>query len=79
MPNMTECDTCCSGQPQEIPEHYVPSAYREWDVQLYDWQTQCSSQALPNEGLRLSLKRLMPTVGVRPCCPAQRPACVCCT
>ena len=73
MPNLTECHPCCSGQPQEIPEHYVPSAYREWDVQLYDWQTQCSSQALLDEGLRLSLKRLMPTVGVRPCCQPSLP------
>ena len=42
-------------------------------MQLYDWQTQCSSQALPDEGLRLSLKRLMPTVGVRPCCQPSLP------
>ena len=58
----------CSGQALELPEHYVPSAYREWDVHLYDWQTQCSVQALQGgEGLRVSLKRLMPSVGVRAC------------
>lgn len=58
----------CSGQALELPEHFVPSAYREWDVHLYDWQTQCSAQALQGgEGLRVSLKRLMPSVGVRAC------------
>ena len=25
-----------------LPEHYVPEAYREWGVELFDWQTQCS-------------------------------------
>ncbi|CAL5224952.1 g7722 [Coccomyxa viridis] len=51
------------GQALELPEHYVPSAFREWDVHLFDWQTQCSSQASRDDGLRVALKRLMPTVG----------------
>lgn len=55
----------CRGQPLELPEHYVPSAYREWDVHLFDWQTQCSTKAVHGEGLKVGLKRLMPTVGVR--------------
>ena len=30
------------GAAQQLPEHYVPQAYRDWGVELYDWQTQCS-------------------------------------
>ncbi|BDA40359.1 hypothetical protein COCOBI_01-0120 [Coccomyxa sp. Obi] len=51
------------GEALELPEHYVPSAYREWDVHLYDWQSLCSMQVNGQEGLRYSLKRMMPTVG----------------
>ena len=53
------------GTPEELPPHLVPEAYREWGVQLHDWQTQCSAEAAA-DGLRYTLKRLMPTVGVRP-------------
>jgi hypothetical protein len=51
------------GAPLELPEQYVPAAYREWEVKLYDWQTQCSVEAAP-AGLAYTLKRLLPTVGV---------------
>ena len=51
------------GAPLELPEQYVPAAYREWEVQLHDWQTQCSVEASP-AGLAYTLKRLLPTVGV---------------
>lgn len=33
------------GTAQQLPEHYVPGAYRDWGVEIYDWQTQCSSNA----------------------------------
>ena len=52
------------GTPEELPPHLVPEAYREWGVQVHDWQTQCSAGAAADE-LRYTLKRLMPTVGVR--------------
>ena len=26
-----------AGKPQPLPEYYVPSAYRDWGVELYDW------------------------------------------
>lgn len=39
----------------------VPDAFREWEVQLYDWQTQCPTVA--NENLHYKLIRLLPTVG----------------
>ncbi|GBF98323.1 hypothetical protein Rsub_10986 [Raphidocelis subcapitata] len=52
------------GAPQPLPERFVPDAYREWGVELFDWQTQCSATtgAGGNE-LRSTLRRLMPTVG----------------
>lgn len=52
------------GQASELPEHFVPAAYREWEVKLFDWQTQCSAEAT-KEGLHYTMKRLMPTVGVQ--------------
>ena len=52
------------GTPVELPPHLVPEAYREWGVQVHDWQTQCSAEAAA-DGLRYTLKRLMPTAGVR--------------
>ena len=41
---------------------YVPQEFRDWEVRLVDWQTQCSMLAT-DEGVTYSLKRLMPTVG----------------
>ena len=29
------------GSPQQLPERYVPGAFRDWGVELYDWQSQC--------------------------------------
>ncbi|KAH7373960.1 hypothetical protein KP509_17G081100 [Ceratopteris richardii] len=50
-----------SGEPRELPSAVVPEAFREWDVQLYDWQTQCPTIA--EENLYYRLIRLLPTVG----------------
>lgn len=50
------------GEAQELPEYYVPEAYRAWDVKLCDWQSQCSMQADPS-AIKYTLRRLMPTVG----------------
>ena len=41
---------------------YVPQEFRDWEVRLVDWQTQCSMLAT-DKGVTYSLKRLMPTVG----------------
>lgn len=38
-----------SGAPQQLPEHYVPEAFREWGVELFDWQSQCSCNAVVAE------------------------------
>ncbi|KAI5080072.1 hypothetical protein GOP47_0005551 [Adiantum capillus-veneris] len=50
-----------SGEPRELPSAVVPEAFREWEVQLYDWQTQCPTIAKENIYYRLT--RLLPTVG----------------
>eukprot|EP00877_Chromochloris_zofingiensis_P003184 jgi/Chrzof1/12867/Cz07g10080.t1 len=50
------------GQPLQLPEYYVPEAYREWGVELFDWQTQCSCQADAQQ-FNCTVRRMMPTVG----------------
>lgn len=34
-----------SGEAQELPQHYVPGAFRDWGVQLFDWQSSTSMTA----------------------------------
>ncbi|XP_010446333.1 PREDICTED: uncharacterized protein LOC104729136 isoform X1 [Camelina sativa] len=52
------------GKPLELPESVVPEAYREWEVKVFDWQTQCPTLAQPHAHTFLykSIK-LLPTVG----------------
>lgn len=50
------------GQPQELPSQYVPQEFTDWNVTLYDWQSQCSMQPQAS-GIKCLLKRIMPTVG----------------
>jgi len=65
-----------TGEPVELPPRYVPEAFREWGVEVADWQTQCSTECVPGGGgdgddggstatPRVShrLKRLLPSVG----------------
>lgn len=50
------------GKPHELPSQYVPQEFTDWNVTLYDWQSQCSMQPQA-KGIKCLLKRLMPTVG----------------
>jgi hypothetical protein len=50
------------GSPEQLPEYYVPAAFRDWGVELHDWQTHVSTLA-DASGVKLVVKRLMPTVG----------------
>lgn len=50
-----------SGVPCELPASVVPETFKEWDVQIYDWQTQCPTIA--DKSLCYKLIRLLPTVG----------------
>nr|XP_010906854.1 uncharacterized protein LOC105033664 [Elaeis guineensis] len=53
------------GKPVELPEVVVPEAFREWGVELFDWQTQCPTLAVEAGDPVLSYKliKLLPTVG----------------
>lgn len=52
------------GKPFELPENVVPEAYREWEVRVFDWQTQCPTLAEPdNFFAKYKLIKLLPTVG----------------
>lgn len=58
-------DFSSKGQPIELPQSVVPEAYREWEVKVFDWQTQCPTLArLEEQGsIFYKLIRLLPTVG----------------
>lgn len=55
-----------AGEPVELPENVVPEAYREWEVKVFDWQTQCPTLAEPEDQDRVLIYKsikLLPTVG----------------
>ncbi|KAJ0968859.1 hypothetical protein J5N97_021736 [Dioscorea zingiberensis] len=58
-------DFTTTGCPIELPENVVPEAYREWGVEVFDWQTQCPTLASESgdRSLFYKLIRLLPTVG----------------
>jgi len=52
------------GDPIELPEMVVPQAFREWEVKVFDWQTQCPTLAqTKTPKLMYKLIKLLPTVG----------------
>lgn len=52
------------GKAIELPESVVPETYREWEVKVFDWQTQCPTIAEPEERvLQYKSIQLLPTVG----------------
>jgi hypothetical protein len=57
-------DFSTEGKPFELPENVVPEAYREWEVRVFDWQTQCPTLAQPDDlAVKFKLIKLLPTVG----------------
>ncbi|KAF9601981.1 hypothetical protein IFM89_024527 [Coptis chinensis] len=57
-------DFTVEGKPLELPENVVPEAFREWEVKVFDWQTQCPTLAKSEENaLFYKLIKLLPTVG----------------
>ncbi|XP_024961503.1 uncharacterized protein LOC112501945 [Cynara cardunculus var. scolymus] len=57
-------DFTLDGKPIELPENVVPDAYRDWEVKVFDWQTQCPTLAQPdNSNAIYKLIKLLPTVG----------------
>ncbi|KAK4257997.1 hypothetical protein QN277_007511 [Acacia crassicarpa] len=52
------------GKANELPELVVPEAFREWEVKLFDWQTQCPTLAESEENILIYKNiLLLPTVG----------------
>ncbi|CAN6676921.1 unnamed protein product [Malus baccata var. baccata] len=52
------------GCPLKLPENVVPAAYREWEVKVFDWQTQCPTLANPDAHILLYKNiELLPAVG----------------
>ncbi|CAN6464035.1 unnamed protein product [Victoria cruziana] len=52
------------GKPIELPEAVVPEAFREWEVKVFDWQTQCPTLAEAEEPVLVyKVIKLLPTVG----------------
>lgn len=52
------------GKAIELPDSVVPETYREWEVKVFDWQTQCPTLAEPEERvLQYKSIQLLPTVG----------------
>jgi hypothetical protein len=53
------------GEPLELPSAVVPETFREWGVEIHDWQTQCPTLPQPAQKGKLWYKviRLLPTVG----------------
>eukprot|EP00232_Nephroselmis_pyriformis_P018149 CAMPEP_0182896176 /NCGR_PEP_ID=MMETSP0034_2-20130328/26117_1 /TAXON_ID=156128 /ORGANISM="Nephroselmis pyriformis, Strain CCMP717" /LENGTH=378 /DNA_ID=CAMNT_0025030035 /DNA_START=32 /DNA_END=1168 /DNA_ORIENTATION=+ len=50
------------GVAMELPPHVVPSAFKEWEVKVFDWL--CQSSVRIKDGVMTStLTRLLPTVG----------------
>ncbi|XP_047974188.1 uncharacterized protein LOC125216473 [Salvia hispanica] len=57
-------DFTAEGQAVELPESVVPEAYREWEVKVFDWQTQCPTLATADTpSLTYRSIKLLPTVG----------------
>lgn len=57
-------DFSTEGKPFELPENVVPEAYREWEVKVFDWQTQCPTLAEADDFVvKYKLIKLLPTVG----------------
>ncbi|XP_057805883.1 uncharacterized protein LOC131020854 isoform X2 [Salvia miltiorrhiza] len=59
-------DFTAEGQAVELPESVVPEAYREWEVKVFDWQTQCPTLAETlgsSPSLTYRSIKLLPTVG----------------
>ncbi|KAL1565892.1 hypothetical protein AAHA92_01566 [Salvia divinorum] len=56
-------DFTAEGQAVELPESVVPEAFREWEVKVFDWQTQCPTFADASPSLTYRSVKLLPTVG----------------
>ncbi|KAL2610682.1 hypothetical protein R1flu_029255 [Riccia fluitans] len=57
-------DFTFTGEPLELPSSVVPDAFRDWGVEIHDWQTMCPTLASEEpQNLKYRVIRLLPTVG----------------
>ncbi|BFI23595.1 hypothetical protein MPTK2_1g03480 [Marchantia polymorpha subsp. ruderalis] len=57
-------DFTFTGEPLELPSSVVPDAFRDWGVEIHDWQTMCPTLAVEeSQDLSYRVIRLLPTVG----------------
>jgi hypothetical protein len=52
-----------AGEKMTIPERFVPPAFKEWGVELVDWQSQCAMKVTTGEGIYAKELRFLPTQG----------------
>jgi hypothetical protein len=49
---------------QKLPSHVIPPAYGDWEVDVYDWQTQCAMVVMNDLGdLRFKDMKFIPVAG----------------
>ena len=53
------------GKAQLLPDRYLPESYREWGIEILDWQTQCSMQTTES-GNHCKLRKLFTGAGCEP-------------
>jgi hypothetical protein len=51
------------GVPVQIPDKYMPPAFKEWGQVLVDWQSQCAMKVTVDTGLYARELRFIPTAG----------------
>ncbi|KAL3690512.1 hypothetical protein R1sor_016821 [Riccia sorocarpa] len=57
-------DFTFTGEALELPSSVVPDAFREWGVEIHDWQTMCPTLALEEpQDISYRVIRFLPTVG----------------
>ena len=52
-----------SGVPQLLPDRVVPPAFKEYGVDLVDWQSQCAMNVTAEDGMYARELRFLPTQG----------------
>lgn len=56
------CSFDSNGDKISLPHLYIPEAYKEWGMELFDWQTHCTMEVKDNE-LRQNTKTLYAGTG----------------
>ena len=52
-----------SGAKLTVPERFLPPAFTEWGVEVFDWQSQCAMKVTAEGGMYAKELRFLPTQG----------------